>query len=63
MIKNINGWEIAKKLKPECEVFVRTFGGTTTQCMADSMKPTIQAKSNHFILYVGTIERNPKIHY
>ena len=49
MIKHRNGWEIAKKLKPECKVFVRTFPGATTQCMADYMKPSIQAKPNHFI--------------
>ena len=29
MIKHTNGWEIAKKLKPECEVFVRTFQGAS----------------------------------
>ena len=58
MIKNINKWEIVKKLKPECKVFVRTFAGTTTQCMADYMKPSIEAKSNHFILYVGKIDLN-----
>ena len=34
MIKHTNGWEIAKKLKPECKVFVRNFPGSTTQCMA-----------------------------
>ena len=41
MIKHTNGWEIAKKLKPECKVFVRNFPGTTTQYMADYMKPSI----------------------
>ena len=54
MIKHTNGWEIAKKLKPECKVFVRNFPGATTQCMADYMKPSIRAKPNHFILHVGT---------
>ena len=29
-IKHTNGWEIAKKLKPECQVFVRNFPGATT---------------------------------
>ena len=30
MIKHTNGWEIAKKLKPESQVFERTFPGATT---------------------------------
>ena len=54
MIKHKNGWEITEKLKPECEVFVRTFPGATIQCMTDYMKPSIQANPNHFILHVGT---------
>ena len=58
MIKHTNGWEIAKKLKPECKVFVRNFPGATTQCMADYMKPSIRAKPNHFILHVGTNDLN-----
>ena len=41
MMKHTNGWEIAKKLKPECKFFVRNFPGATTQCMADYMKPSI----------------------
>ena len=44
MIKHANGWEIAKKLKPECKVLVRNFPGVTTQCMADYMKPSIRVK-------------------
>ena len=54
MIKHTNGWEIAKKLKPECNVFVRNFPGATTQFMANYMKPAIRPKPNHFILHVGT---------
>ena len=54
MIKHTNRWEIAKKLKPECKVFVRNFPGAITQSMADYMKPSIRAKPNHFILHVGT---------
>ena len=41
MIKHTNGWEIAKKWKPECKLFLRNFPGATTQCMADYMKPSI----------------------
>ena len=58
MIKHINGWEIAKKLKPQCKVFVRDFPGTTTQCMADYMKPSIRVKPNLFILHVETNDLN-----
>ena len=42
MIKHKKEWEIAKKLKLECKVFVKTFPGATTQCVADYMKPLRQ---------------------
>ena len=58
MIKHKNGLKIAKKLKPECKVFVRNFPGATTECMADYMKPSIPTKPNQFILYVGTNDLN-----
>ena len=58
MIKHTNGWELTKKLKPECKAFVKTFAGATTQCMADYMKPSIRAKPNHFILHVGANDLN-----
>ena len=60
MIKHTNRWEIAKKLKPECKVFVRNFPGENTQCMADYMKPSIRAKLNHLILHFGTNDLNSK---
>ena len=43
-----------KKPKPECKVFVRTFPGATTQCIADYMKPSIRVKPNPLILHVET---------
>ena len=58
MIQHTNGWEIKKKLKPECKIFVRNFPGATTQCMADYIKPSIRVKPNHFILHVGTNDLN-----
>ena len=58
MIKHPNGWEIAKKLKSECNVFVRTFPGATTQRMADYMKPSIWAKPKHFMFYFGKNDLN-----
>ena len=58
MTKHSNRGEIAKKLKPECKVLVRTFPRETFQCMADYMKPSIRAKPNHFILHVGTNDLN-----
>ena len=58
MIKHTNELETAKKLKPECKVFVRNLPGATTQCLADYMKPSIRAKPNNFILHVGTNDLN-----
>ena len=57
MIIRTNGWEIAKKLKPE-KIFLRNFLGATTQCMADYMKPWLRAKPNHLILHAGTNDLN-----
>ena len=54
MIKHTNVWKTAKKLKPECKVFVRTFQGATIQCMADYIKASIRAKPNHFIPHIRT---------
>ena len=56
MIKHTNGWEIARKLKANCKVYAKSFPGATTQCMMDYMKPSIRAKPDHIILYVGTNE-------
>ena len=53
MIKHTNGWEIEKKLKPECKVFLRIFPGATNQCVDGYMKPSIRGTPNHFILHVG----------
>ena len=50
MIKHTSGWEITKKVKPECKLFVRTFPGATTYCMADYI--------NRFIFHIGTNELN-----
>ena len=58
MVKHANVWEIAKKLKPECKVFVGNFPGATTQFIADCMKPLIWAKPNRFILYVSSNDLN-----
>ena len=58
IIKHTNGWEIAKKLKAECKVFVRNFPEAITHCMADYIKPSIRAQSNHVILHVGTNDLN-----
>ena len=58
IIKHTNRWKLAKKLKPECKVFVRNFPGATTQSMADYMKPSIRVKPNHFILHAGTNDLN-----
>ena len=49
MIEHTRRWEIAKKRKPECKVFMRNF-----------MKPSIRAEPNHSILHVVTNDLNSK---
>ena len=56
IIKHTNRWKIGRKIKRECKVFVIAFLGTSTQCMANYMKPSIRAKQNHFMLHVRNYE-------
>ena len=35
MVKQLNGWEMSKKLNANCKVFVKTFSGAKTTCMHD----------------------------
>ena len=49
-------WEISKKVTSDCKIFVKHFSGTTTNCMEDYMKPSLQKDPNHIILHVGTNE-------
>ena len=52
--KDLNGWEISKKIKSDCEIFVKHFSGTTTNSMEDYMKRFLWKDPNHIILHVGT---------
>ena len=54
MTKLLNGWDMAKKIQPNCKVFIKTFSGATVSCMEDYMKPSLRNPPNHFILHVGT---------
>ena len=54
MVKQLNGWEMSKKLNANCKVFVKTFSGAKTTCMNDYVKPSVRSSPDHFILHVGT---------
>ena len=53
MLKHLNGWEMSKKVKIDCKIFVKHFG-VTANCMEDYMKPSLRKDPNHIILHVGT---------
>ena len=52
MLKHLNGWEMSKKVKSNCKIFVKHFSGTITSCMEDYIKPSLQKEPNHIILHV-----------
>ena len=54
MLKQLNGWEMSKKLNANCKMFVKTFSGAKTTCMHDYVKPLVRSSPDHFILHVGT---------
>ena len=54
MLKQLNGWEMSKKLNANCKMFVKTFLGAKTICMHDYVKPSVRSSPNHIILHVGT---------
>ena len=56
MLKQLNGWEMSKKLNANCKMFVKTFSGAKTTCMHDYVKPLVRSIPDHFILQVGTID-------
>ena len=51
--KNLNGWEMSKKLK-KADVYVGHFAGAKVRCMRDHMKPSLREKPDHIVLHVGT---------
>ena len=54
MLKHLNGWEMLKKVKSDCKIFIKHFSGATTNCMEDNMNPYLRKDPNHIILHVGT---------
>ena len=53
MLKHLNGWEMSKKVKSDCKIFVKHFSGATTNCMEDYTKPSLRKDSNNTIVHVG----------
>ena len=54
MLKLLNGYEMSKRVNSDCNVYVKSFSGATTQCMEDYIKPSLRKNPNHFIIHVGT---------
>ena len=55
MLKHLNDWEMPKKVKSVCQIFVKHFSGTATNCKEDYMKPPLRKKSkSNKILHVAT---------
>ena len=45
---------MSKRVKSDCNVFVKSFSGETAQCMEDYIKPSLRTNPNHVIIHVGT---------
>ena len=60
MLKHLNSWEMSKKVKSDCQIFVKHFSGATTNCMKDYMKPSLRKDPNQIVLHVGTKRPNPR---
>ena len=60
MLKHLNSWEMSKKVKSDCKIFVKHFSGATTNCMKDYMKPSLRKDPNQIVLHVGTKRPNPR---
>ena len=52
--KPLDGWEMAKRIRSNCKIFVKTFSGAMVSCMDDYMKPSLINLLHHFTLHVGT---------
>lgn len=59
LTKQLNGWEMPKRIKTNCKVYVQTFSVGTTTCMGDYMKSALQMSSDYFILHIGTNDSGP----
>ena len=58
MVKQLNGYEISRKLPSKCKVYVRNLLGAKTRCMKDYLKPSLRENPDHFILHVETNDLN-----
>ena len=58
MIKHTNGLKIVQKLTQNTKNVTRIYPGALTKRLSDYMKPSNRAKSNNFILHVGTNDLN-----
>ena len=54
MTKQLNGWEMSKRIKTNRKIHVKTFAGATTTCVEDYTKPPLRMFPDHFILHIGT---------
>ena len=45
---------MAKRIRSNCKIFVKTFSGAMVSCMDDYMKPSLINLLHHFTLHVGT---------
>ena len=50
MTKQPNGWEMSKRIKTNCKIYVQSFSGATTTCMEDYMKTSVRMSPDHFII-------------
>ena len=57
MIKSIKGWEISKK-RQNANVYVKHFFGAQVRCMKNYLKPSLRENPDHFVLFVGTNDRD-----
>ena len=49
MTKLLNGWEMAKRIRSNCKIDMKTFSGATVSSMKDYMKPSLRYPREHFI--------------
>ena len=65
MTKQVNAWEISRKLQGNCKVYVIHYSGAKTKYVKDYSKPSQRENSDHYILHVGTndlcLDRSPEL--
>ena len=55
MVKKLNGYVLARKIKHKHLVKVRSFSGAKVSCMTDRVKPTLRdINPYHIVLHAGT---------